>query len=133
MKGRAACNTAAGGPGGSEKTNYRSCFPDDRWGHSRRFTWEPLYVILVLSQIFGAAVDTIPKYYRIDRNGIALLKFILESYDNAAVMRTVDEKGSIVELLVSPGFIGDVQAVIAEYRDEFNIQEIERPDGLEPL
>ncbi|MBN2224256.1 MAG: DUF4911 domain-containing protein [Deltaproteobacteria bacterium] len=89
--------------------------------------------MLNVSYIFGAAVDTIQKYYRIDRNGIALLKFILESYDNAAVMRTVDEKGSIVEILVSPGFLSDVQAVIAEYRDEFNIQEIGRPDGLEPL
>lgn len=83
--------------------------------------------------IFGAAVDTIQKYYRIDRNGIALLKFILESYDNAAVMRTVDEKGSIVEILISPGFLGDVEAVIAEYRDEFTIQEVERPDYLPPL
>lgn len=78
-------------------------------------------------------MDTIQKYYRIDRCGIALLKFILESYDNAAVMRTVDEKGSIVEVFVSPGFLGDVEAVIAEFRDEFNIREVERPDGLEPL
>jgi len=81
----------------------------------------------------GATVETIQKYYRIDRNGIALLKFILESYDNAAAMRTVDEKGSVIELFVSPGFLDDVEAVIAEYRDEFNIQEIERPETLEPL
>jgi hypothetical protein len=86
-----------------------------------------------LTHICGAAVDAIQRYYRIDRNGIALLKFILESYDNAAVMRTVDEKGSIVELFVSPGFLDDVEAVIAEFRDEFNIQEVERPDYLPPL
>jgi hypothetical protein len=78
-------------------------------------------------------MDTVQKYYRIDRNGIALLKFILESYDNAAVLRTVDEKGSVVEIFIAPDFIDDVQAVIAEYRDEFNIREIERPDDLEPL
>jgi hypothetical protein len=78
-------------------------------------------------------MDIIQKYYRIDRNGIAMLKFILESYDNAALMRTVDRKGSIVELSVSPGFLCEVEAVIAELRDEFNIREVERPEGLEPL
>jgi len=80
-----------------------------------------------------AAVDTIQKYYRIDKSGIALLKFILESYDNAALLRTVDRKGSIIELRVSPGFLCDVEAVIAEFRDEFNIREVEPPEGLEPL
>jgi hypothetical protein len=78
-------------------------------------------------------VDTIQKYYRVDRDGIALLKFILESYDNAAVMRTVDERGSVIELFVSPGFLLEVEAVIDEFRDELNIQEISRPDDLEPL
>jgi hypothetical protein len=78
-------------------------------------------------------VDTIQKYYRVDRDGIALLKFILESYDNAAVMRTIDERGSVIELFVSPGFLLEVEAVIDEYRDELNIQEISRPDDLEPL
>jgi hypothetical protein len=81
----------------------------------------------------GARMDTILRYYRIDRNGIALLKFILESYDNAAVMRTVDRKGSIVELSVSPGFMSEVEAVIGELRDELNIREVECPEGLEPL
>jgi hypothetical protein len=81
----------------------------------------------------GAAVDTIQKYYRINRDGIALLKFILESYDNAAVIRTVDERGSIIELLVSPGFLIEIEAVIEEYREELNIQEVVRPNGLDPL
>lgn len=78
-------------------------------------------------------METIQKYYRINRDGIAMFKFILESYDNAAVMRTVDRRGSIIELRVSPGFLSDVEAVIAEYRDELNIREVERPEDLEPL
>lgn len=78
-------------------------------------------------------METIQKYYRINRDGIALLRFVLESYDNAALMRTVDRTGSIIEVRVSPGFLGDVEAVIAEYRDELNIREVERPEGLEPL
>ena len=80
-----------------------------------------------------AAVDTILKYYRVNRNGIALLKFILESYDNAAVMRTVDKRGSIVEISVSPGFVQEVDAIIGELRNELNIQEVEPPKGLDPL
>jgi len=78
-------------------------------------------------------MDTIQRYYRINRDGIALFKFILESYDNAAVMRTVDEKDPIIELFISPGFMTEVEAIIAEFRDEFNIEEIRRPDGLDPL
>jgi hypothetical protein len=78
-------------------------------------------------------MEIIRKYYRINRDGIALLKFILESYDNAALLRTVDRMGSIIELSISPGFLHDVEAVIAEYRDELNIREVERPGDLEPL
>jgi hypothetical protein len=78
-------------------------------------------------------VDTIQRYYRINRDGIALLKFILESYDNAAVMRTVDRHGSIIEVFISPGFLPEVEAVIAELKDELNIEEIARPEGLDPL
>ena len=78
-------------------------------------------------------MEIIRKYYRINKDGIALLEFILESYDNVAVMRTVDEKGSIIELFISPGFTAEVQAVIKEYQEEFNIEEVVRPRGLVPL
>jgi hypothetical protein len=83
--------------------------------------------------LIGAAVDTIQKYYRIDKSGIALIKFIIESYDNAAVLRTVDRKGSVIELFISPGFLPEIDAVIAEYREQFMIREIERPDDVDPL
>lgn len=78
-------------------------------------------------------MDALQRYYRINKDGIALFKFILESYDNAAVMRTVDERNSIIELLVSPGFDCEVQAVIEELRQELAIEEIMRPDDLDPL
>jgi hypothetical protein len=92
-----------------------------------------LHVLLRAAYSRGAGMDTIQKYYRIDKNGIALLKFILESYDNAALMRTVDKRGSIIEVSISPGFLCEVEAVITELRDEFNIRDVERPEGLEPL
>jgi hypothetical protein len=78
-------------------------------------------------------VETIQRYYRINRDGIALLKFILESYDNAAFIRTVDRHGSIIEVFISPGFLPEVEAVIAELKDELNIQQVAPPEGIDPL
>ena len=78
-------------------------------------------------------MDTKNRYYRIDEAGISLLKFLIESYEGAAVVRTIDTVDPAIEIMIAPGFEAEVEAVIDELRDEFRITDIERPDGLEPL
>lgn len=78
-------------------------------------------------------MDTKNRYYRIDGAGIGLLKFLIESYEGAAVMRTISTGDSVIEIMIAPGFEAEVEAVIDELRDEFRIKDVERPEGLEPL
>jgi hypothetical protein len=78
-------------------------------------------------------VDTKNRYYRIDEAGIGLLKFLIESYEGVAVIRTISTVDSVIEIMIAPGFEAEVEAVIDELRDEFQITDIERPEGLEPL
>ena len=78
-------------------------------------------------------MDTKNRYYRIHEAGIGLLKFLIESYEGVAVIRTISTVDSVIEIMIAPGFEAEVEAVIDELRDEFQITDIERPEGLEPL
>ena len=78
-------------------------------------------------------MDTKNRYYKIDEAGIGLLKFLIESYEGAAVIRTICTVDSLIEIMIAPGFEAEVEAVIDELRDEFRITNIEKPEGLEPL
>lgn len=52
--------------------------------------------------------------YRVDRGKIAYLKFIIESYDNLALVTTLDPRAGIVELQVPPGCESVVKALLAD-------------------
>jgi hypothetical protein len=51
-------------------------------------------------------------YLRLRRKDIAYLKFIIESYEGMAVVRTRDPNEAVVELMVAPGWEKDVQQVL---------------------
>ncbi len=61
------------------------------------------------------------------------MKYIIESYEGAAAVRTVDREEMILEIMIAPGFEGVVDAVIDELSDELGIVAVERPDGIDPL
>ena len=67
-------------------------------------------------------MDTTDKYYRIRRKDIAYFKFIIESYEGMAVVRTKDPSGAIVELMIAPGWERDVEAVLDRLREEMPIE-----------
>ena len=52
--------------------------------------------------------------YRVDRRTIAYLKFIIESYDNLALVTTVDSREGVVELQVPPGCEATVRELMAD-------------------
>jgi len=41
--------------------------------------------------------------YRVDRRQISFIKFILEAYDNVAVLSTVDSNLGLVQVCMAPG------------------------------
>jgi len=69
-------------------------------------------------------MDTQSKYFRMRREDIAYFKFIIESYEGMAVVRTKDPSEAIVELMVAPGWERDLDEVLDGLRKEMAIEPI---------
>ena len=69
-------------------------------------------------------MDTQSRYFRIRRRDIAYFKFIIESYEGMAVVRTKDALEAVVELMVAPGWEKDVEEVLEGLRKEIPIEPI---------
>ncbi len=54
--------------------------------------------------------ETVVRNYRVNRREIGYLKFILEAYDNLAMLTTLDPQRGIVQLRIAPG----CEKVVAE-------------------
>jgi hypothetical protein len=67
-------------------------------------------------------MDTISRYFRLHRKDIAYFKFIIESYEGMAVVRTKDPHEAIVELMVAPGWEKDVEKVLEGLGKEIPIE-----------
>ncbi len=67
-------------------------------------------------------MDTQSLYFRLHREDIAYFKFIIESYEGMAVVRTKDPREAIVELMVAPGWEKDVEEVLEGLREEMTIE-----------
>ena len=69
-------------------------------------------------------MDTQSRYFRLRRKDIAYFKFIIESYEGMAVVRTQDPHEAIVELMVAPGWEEDVDEVLEGLDKEMTIEPI---------
>lgn len=48
-------------------------------------------------------METIQRFFQVDRREINYLRLIIESYDGMAVVRTIDPYKAVIELRISPG------------------------------
>ncbi len=69
-------------------------------------------------------MDTQSRYFRVRREDIAYFKFIIESYEGMAVVRTKDPSEAIVELMVAPGWEKDVEEVLEGLRGEMPLESL---------
>jgi hypothetical protein len=69
-------------------------------------------------------MDTQSRYFRIRREDIAYFKFIVESHEGMAVVRTKDPQEAIVELMIAPGWGEDMEEVLEGLRKEIRIESI---------
>ena len=74
--------------------------------------------------------DTIYRYFTLDRSGIGPLKFLLEAYEGIAVMRTLPNTTSTIEIMIAPGFEEVVEGILAEITSEYDIIEISPPADI---
>ena len=69
-------------------------------------------------------MDTQSRYFRLHRKDIAYFKFIIESHEGMAVLRTKDPQEAIVELMVAPGWEKDAEEVLDALRKEIRIESL---------
>jgi hypothetical protein len=72
-------------------------------------------------------MDTIFRYYQIESRNIVLFKSILEGYEGLAVVRTVHPEQGIVQLLISPDFINDVETILKKMDSIMRIIPLSHP------
>lgn len=70
-------------------------------------------------------METIKKYYRIDRSEICFLKFIIEAYDGLAVLTTVDPETGIVMLYIAPGCEAEIETILQELKKNIIIEALD--------
>ena len=66
-------------------------------------------------------LKTTRRRYRVDRCQISFIKFILEAYDNVAVMSTLDPKQALVQITIAPGCETMVDGIINSFTGEFEV------------
>ncbi len=62
------------------------------------------------------------KYLRIDRKEICFVKFVIEACEGIAQMTTIDHKKGIVEIIVPPGCMKDVDTIVNNLKKEIMIE-----------
>jgi len=73
-------------------------------------------------------MDTQSRYFRLRRKDIAYFKFIIESYEGVAVVRTKNPHEAVVELMVAPGWERDIDEILEGLRKEFHIESLPSTD-----
>ena len=67
-------------------------------------------------------MDTHSRYFRIRREDIAYFKFIMESCEGVAIVRTKDPQEAVVELMIPPGLERDVEEILEGVRKEIPVE-----------
>jgi len=72
-------------------------------------------------------MNTIQKYFRVNPRDMAYLKFIVESYEGLAVIRTVNPREGIVEWMIPPSLVEEADELIASLQEEIVIMRVGPP------
>ncbi|MGD8263845.1 MAG: DUF4911 domain-containing protein [Desulfobacterales bacterium] len=67
-------------------------------------------------------LETIKRYYRVDRREIAFLRFIIEAYDGIAVLRTQDRELGLIVLDIAPGCEAAVDLILRDLKHDILIE-----------
>ena len=71
--------------------------------------------------------EVVEIYLRVPPEEIAFVKFIFESYEGVAVVRTVDPAGAVIVLLVAADFLALARDILTAIRSEVSWQELAAP------
>jgi hypothetical protein len=75
--------------------------------------------------------DVIPIYLRLPPREIAYVKFVFESYEGVAVVRTLDRRAATVVVLAAADFEADARAVVRALAAEGACEEVPPPPDFD--
>jgi hypothetical protein len=73
--------------------------------------------------------DVVPIFLRLPPREIAFVKFVFESYEGVAVVRTLDRRAALLVVLAVPDFEAEARAVVASLVAEGPCEETAPPPG----
>jgi len=68
------------------------------------------------------------RYFKVAHRDMVYLKFILEAYEGMNVMSTVDNKVGIIRIAIMPGFVEDMDALLAELGRKVKMEPVQWND-----
>lgn len=71
----------------------------------------------------------IKKWFKINRRDITIVQFILEGYEGAATVSTIDAQSAILQVLIVPEFVEDMDDVLDHLKDRFKLQQVAAGGG----
>jgi hypothetical protein len=77
--------------------------------------------------------DVVPIFLSVPRAEIGYVKFIFESYEGVAVLRTIDRRAGLLVVLAVPDFLDQARLVVAALAEEIACREVPPPPGSEDL
>jgi hypothetical protein len=69
-------------------------------------------------------------FFEILPEDIAYVKFIFESYEGVGIIRTIDQKKAIIDLMVVDDFQETARSIIASLNNEVPLRVISRPPDI---
>ena len=67
----------------------------------------------------------IKKCFKLKRNNIALVQFIIEGYEGMATVTTVDPHAAIIQISIMPDFLQEVINLLESLKNIYHLEEIE--------
>ena len=75
-------------------------------------------------------MDLTEIFLEVSPEDIAYVKFIFESYEGVGIVRTVDQKKSIIDILVVDDFQETARSIVLSFNHEIKMKEVPRPRGI---
>ena len=71
--------------------------------------------------------------FKVAHRDMVFLKFILEAYEGMNVMSTVDNRVGIIRIAIMPGFVADMDQLLAELGRQVVMEPVEWHDEACPF
>ena len=69
-------------------------------------------------------------FLRLAPTDIALVKFVFESYESVAIVRTLDRHAAVIVALINPDFATVARGILDDLHTRVAMEEIPRPDDI---